>query len=279
MRKCWLVLMALSVGAGFWLFAGEDTPVPNAKGTLSADGQTTELKYAFVDESDDNVIVLIADVPVAPDDVPFGGHQLAAAGKMRGLVVSLSKSTRKIEKLYNAVFHPAWEGQFGSLGDGVQLDVRAFDDKKLEARLWLDKPMTFSEHTFQYDVTFSVPLGVKKELIPIEAVVTGDDSPPARAYAACYKALMAGDIETVKKWVIRERVDALEQMNPREIIEFYQLAQPHEIRIVSVSIEGNAATLKAEGNVKDGSATGTISMILEDGAWKVQKESWSITSK
>jgi hypothetical protein len=98
-------------------------------------------------------------------------------------------------------------------------------------------------------------------------------------YACCYKALMAGDIETVKKWVVRERAAALEKEDPQKIIESFQIAQPREISIVSVKVEGETATLTAKGEIKDGSATGTVSMALEDGVWKVLKESRSITSK
>jgi hypothetical protein len=51
------------------------------------------------------------------------------------------------------------------------------------------------------------------------------------------------------------------------------------LKITGSEVKGNEALLKAEG-LRDGEkSTGSIEMKLEDGEWKVAKDSWKVKMK
>jgi hypothetical protein len=55
--------------------------------------------------------------------------------------------------------------------------------------------------------------------------------------------------------------------------------RPEKLRIEKPAITGEQATFKASG--KEGSAlsTGSIRMVIENGAWKVLEDKWQTVSK
>lgn len=60
----------------------------------------------------------------------------------------------------------------------------------------------------------------------------------------------------------------------KEGMDFQQSMFPRNIDIVSSTIEGGKATLKAIGKRGTEVSEGTITMLNEDGSWKVNKQSW-----
>jgi len=54
---------------------------------------------------------------------------------------------------------------------------------------------------------------------------------------------------------------------------------PREIRILSSEVTAESSTLQVEGERNHVLGTGTVEMLLENGEWKVQKESWSFKKK
>ena len=65
--------------------------------------------------------------------------------------------------------------------------------------------------------------------------------------------------------------------DPAEIqegIEFQQLMFPNNIEIVSSEIVGDKAVLKAKGTRGAEVSVGNVTMVKEDGLWKVNKQSW-----
>ena len=57
-------------------------------------------------------------------------------------------------------------------------------------------------------------------------------------------------------------------------MEFQQMTFPTNIEIVSSKIEGDKATLNANGSRGGEVSKGTVTMLKENGVWKVNKQSW-----
>jgi hypothetical protein len=55
--------------------------------------------------------------------------------------------------------------------------------------------------------------------------------------------------------------------------------EPKGVKITGGSVDGNNATLLATGKEGDQTSNGTITMVKEGGAWKVDKEEWKTRSE
>jgi hypothetical protein len=108
-------------------------------------------------------------------------------------------------------------------------------------------------------------------------------SPQAAAYLAWVKAVKAGDIEAWKKTVPAEASQQIEaqakEMNktPKDVLEFLGAMSPDQSKITGLKVDGNNATLSVTGKTKGEPkpSYGKVQLVLEGGAWKVGKQSWS----
>ena len=134
----------------------------SAQGSLTVDGQTATIKYAYADEYDGDITVVLADSPLAKQSIPDNVYNLGAKGEFRGFVFSVSRAMKKLQKdglykLINAIhYYPLWN-QLGSVGDGV-LTVSRFDTDTLVGRIATPSDNELVGHKFSYDVSFSVDL-------------------------------------------------------------------------------------------------------------------------
>jgi hypothetical protein len=278
-----ILTILLTISTTFGTASGTENSV---KGTLTVNEETFQLNHVYVYEQDDEVAVFMTDNPVSQDNVPFDLGDLAYEGKLHGLSFGISKSTKKTtDSAHNAVYHKIMMGR-GGLSDVGKLTIKKFDNNVFEGTLTLDKPGTFpcfgcpKDHTYLYDVTFKVNLGGSKDeaLKPIEIIVAGDDTPAAKAYASYYRAKMAGDVEEVKKWVVKEHVKDFEGEMAKMMIKMAMTMDPKSIKIVKTELSGNSANLTIKGQTDDqGPATGHVKMVLENGQWKVHTDKWDMT--
>jgi hypothetical protein len=197
---------------------------------------------------------------------------------------TVSRATRKIVRTFGGVFYPGPEMGFVGLAEGVAtLQVKRLDARGIEARIFTPKPVTLSDLTYSFDVTFTVPLGAAAPAPPPVAVkVSGDTSAPALAYAEYYRAVFAGDVEKIRGAFVAERRKDFDASDPnkRAMILDVLKSNPANIRIGKPVMAGGKATLTVEGlNETASKSTGTVTMVLEGNVWKVAKESWSSTSK
>jgi hypothetical protein len=108
-------------------------------------------------------------------------------------------------------------------------------------------------------------------------------SPQAKAYLAWVKAVKSGDIEAWKKVVPAEASQQIEaqakEMNktPKDVLEFLGAMSPDQSKITGLKVDGSKATLSVTGKTKGEPkpSYGKVELILEGGAWKVGKQSWS----
>jgi len=260
----------------FFLFLGgvfshaEDN---TASGTLTANDKTYQMKYAYVDEGPDDIVLVLTDAPLEQENIPFGLQEPSMEGKVHGLVVTISKATKAQAPGLNAIYDESWGGQLGTLGNAV-LTIDKLDTKTMEGRISTPEKNTFSDYTYAFDVKFKTALGVPKETVPVEVTVKSDGTPAADAYAAYYKALMAGDIPTVKKLILKENAERLDDETAGMIVEIAQMSHPKDIEIKTVNISDTSAELAITGSGGVSQGTGTAEMTLEDGQWKVAADKW-----
>ena len=247
-----------------------------AEGSLTVDGERTAIKHVYADVFDGDITIVLTSKPIPQEMVPDGVYNLGKQGKFRGIVFAVSGETHAlltggIEKLINAIHFPPTWNKLGSVGNGA-LTISKFNDDMLTGKIATQSDNELAGHTFSYEISFSVSL--KKE--PLELSITGNTDPPALAFAAWAKALLAGDLEGYKQHASQEVIELLPK-DEKELafgIEMQQSMFPIVIKIVSSTIEGNKAVLAMTGRRGGDMTEGVATMLLEDGQWKVNKQSW-----
>ena len=268
-------------------YGGKSEAQNSVEGTLTVNDETYELKHAYVYQQDDEVVVALTDNPVTQDNVPFDLADLAYEGEIHGVSLGLSKKQKKVktDSVYHVVYHKIFLGR-GALKDPGKLTINKFNDKNLDAVLSVDKPTTYELYagskkpTYQYHAAFKVALIADGggSSMPVEVIVTGDDTPAGKSYASYYKAKLAGNVEEMKKWVVKSHVKDLDSEMGKMMVKMSMSTDPKTINIVSTDLSGDSAILMVKGKT-DGksSATGHVKMVLEDGAWKVDTDKWDLT--
>lgn len=266
------LLSFLFSGVETLTYAGDEVQ-GTAAGTMTANGKTYQMKYSYADESPDDIILVLTDSPLAKENIPFGLNQLAMDGKIHGIVVTISKETKERISGLNAIYDQSWGGQLGTVGDAV-LKIDKLDSKVIEGHLSTPGQNAFSDYTFSFDVKFKSALGVPEQKTPVEVTIKADGSPAAAAYSDYYKALMAGDITAVKKLILKENADQLDDETAEMIVDLAQSTHPREIEIVTTNISDKSAELSVKGSVDGSQGTGKVEMVVEDGQWKVATDKW-----
>ncbi len=248
----------------------------SAKGTLTVDGDTTEIKHAYADIYEGDITIILVDNPIKKEMVPDSVYSLGEKGKIKGIVFVVSEGTKKLMSggLYNLInavhSHPKWN-KLGTIGNGV-LEVTKSEGDVLSAKIKTPSENEVDGHKFNYDISFSVSL--KKEKLELQ--MSGKSDEPSKAFGEWVKALFEGDPEGYKKYASKE----LLQMLPEDVeelkagMEFQQSFMPNMIYIESSEISGNKAELKAVGKRGEEISSGSITMLKEDGVWKVGEQSW-----
>ena len=247
-----------------------------AQGNLTVDGEVTKINHAYADIYDgDNTIVLV-DNPIKRENIPDNVYSLGEQGKIKGIVFVVSEKEKKLMSggLYNLInaihSHPKWN-KLGTVGNGV-LEITSSNGETLSGKIKTPAENEVDGHKFTYDISFNVSL--KKE--KLELTMSGKSDEPSKAFGAWGKALFAGDTEQYKKYCSKEVLEMLpdDAEELKSGMEFQQSMFPNMIYIESSEISGNKAELKAMGKRGEEISTGKITMLKEDGAWKVNKQSW-----
>lgn len=278
-----LVLGAFLVSFGAAFVAAAAAPA-SVSGSMTVNGKKVPLVKIYVDESPDDIIVLLAAKDVPADVVPFVGEEVARKEKIYAVALTISRKDRAITAGFNGIFYPGPDMGYAGLAiENAKLDLKRFDATVIEGRAFTPKPVVLSDLTYDFDVSFSLPLGSSAPPAPIPAVlVSGDESAPAKAFADYYRAGFSGDAAAIGSFMAaarRKEFDAAEPEKRAMMLDLFKM-QPAQIRIVKATTKGGTATLAVEGlNETAAKTTGEITMLLEGGAWKVEREKWTSTNK
>ena len=249
----------------------------SASGSLTVDGDTTEINHAYAEEFGEEITIALVDNEIPEGMFPDGVYNLGEQGKIKGIVFVVSTDDKKkllkggYYDLINAVHsYPKWN-KLGTIGNG-ELTAVISDGDVYSGQIKTPSENEVDGHKFSYEIKFTVSL--KKE--PLKLTLTGKTDAPSEAFGEWGKALFAGDIEAYKKYSSQEILDMLPD-DPAELnegIEFQQLVFPTNIEILSTKIEGDKAVIKAKGTRGNEVSRGSITMLKENDEWKVNKQSW-----
>jgi hypothetical protein len=262
---------------------------PGASGTvtgaLTINGQKTPLVLAYVDESAEDIIVVLASKEIPADAVPFIGEEVARKFKIHAVTITVTRATKKLGQGLNGVFYPGTDMGYVGLREGAAtLQVKRMDATGIEGRIFTAKPVTLTDVTYSFDATFSIPLGKAAPAPPPVVIkISGDvASPPTAVYADYYRAVHSGDAQKMRGFLAASRVKEFEAMDAdtRKKMLAVLKDNPPEIRIGKPVIAAGKATFTVEGlNLQTTKTSAEVTMVQEGSAWKVDKERWTSTSK
>ena len=270
------ILMAVLAVPVFFTISSDVLAGNSATGSLTVDGDTTQIKYAYVEEYDGDITIALVDNEIPDGMFPDGVYNLGEEGKLKGIVFVVSSDKKELMSgglynLMNAIHsYPKWN-KLGTIGNG-QLIAKVSEGDSFSGTIKTPSENDIEGHKFTYEIKFSVNL--KKE--PLKLTMTGKSDAPSKAFGQWGTALFAGDIEGYKKHSSKE-ILAMMPDDPAELqegIEFQQMMFPNNIEIVSSDIQGDKATLEAKGTRGSEVSVGNVTMVKEDGLWKVREQSW-----
>lgn len=279
--------LALLVGLAVTI-AATAGDAPKVSGSITANGKTTALKYAVAmpkpdpfDKKKSATFVLVTDqeVPAAALADEFEFMRWYDKANLKGFAVLIDGDKRVVS---GNVYDPALKHN-GFSGVGMQqVELTAMTPTRITGKVFIPKPDDFFGDTYQYSATFDLPVTAVKA--PAAEPPKGTPLPagggePAKAYAVYAKAITAGDMKGLRKLVDAERAKQMDSAEFKEMFPMIQAMQPKNMKITGGAVDGDTATLLA--TAKDGkeTSTGTITMVRQGGAWKVQSESWKTKSE
>ncbi len=263
------------------LAAGADV-----SGTLEINRKKFRLSQGYIDMvKPEEPVIVLSDKSLPPDQVPFLQADYATKNNVHAVVFAIVRNEKKLSsEMKWAYFGKDADIPFSVLpGETVSLDLKQADDTLVEGTIKTSQPVKLTDLTYSFDASFklSAKAALAKASAPKNVSFSGDDSPPVKAYKEYYRAIMAGNSEGIKKYLVAKNLKELEAMDAkdREMVFDFLKMRPEQLKIEKPSVSGDQAAFKASG--KEGSAisTGSIKMVIEDGAWKVLEDKWESVSK
>jgi hypothetical protein len=268
------------------LAAGDGT----VKGSLTANGKTFALNHGYAqmhkdhfDKTKSVLEVIFTDQELSPAAASDDMELMQAQDKQQ-----LSGFTATIDddkKIVSAtVFSPAFKKMHQFSAVGMQtLDLKSMTATRVAGTISMAKEDDFFDEKYQYSATFDLP--ISKPFVAAAPVLKGTPLPagggdPGKAYLAYLKLLTGNDMNKFLGAVSAARAkEASSDPDFKKMFPLIQAMEPTGVKIVSGASDGKSATLLATGKDGDQVSNGTITLVKEGGAWKVEKEEWKTRSE
>jgi hypothetical protein len=107
---------------------------------------------------------------------------------------------------------------------------------------------------------------------------------PGKVYMAMHRATLAGDVDAMLKMATKERAGEMQKARKEPefagMLEMIKAFEPAEVQVVSGQANAQKAELIIAGKDSDGSSmTGTANLVMEGGAWRIEKVETKSKSK
>ncbi len=254
-----------------------------AEGTLTVNGKTTKLAYAYAravpgsfDKTKEDVQVILSDVPLAGKALEdtFERIQMAEAGKLHAFEITINAEGKPISTSF---LDDAFKGPSpGGLSTGDVFTKKVFDGKSVEASYRSAKEHEFFGNKYAFDVTFRAEIARAVRPVPPSAADTAaaQKSPQAKVYAEYLAAVQKEDLAALKKLFSKEQAKHLDEPDAKQMVAMVKMMTATEIKVLKVTEKGETAELTVTGKQDGKVSSGVVRMVREGGAWKVQKEEW-----
>ena len=286
MKKLSIAVVLLSAISALFLSIAFAASAADVSGTLDINKKKFKLSHGYIDMiKPEEPIIVLSDKPLPQEQVPFLNADYAVRNKVHAVVFSIIAKDKKISNELALVYtggdydSPA----VGFPADIVSLDLKQADASIVEGKIRTSKPQTLGDLTYSFSGSFklSSKAALAKASAPKKASFSGDDSAPVKAYKEYCRAIMAGDAEGMKKYLVAKNLKEFEAMESkeREMMLDVMKMRPEKLKIEKPSITGDQATFKASGKEGTDVSTGSIKMVIENGKWKVLEDKWQTVSK
>ncbi len=259
-----------------------------ASGTLTIDGKSIALKYAYAmlqpntfDKDKTDIAVLLTERPLNEGAVKDAEELDDAVGKEHGW--AFFKIDDAGRPIHEVIDHPSAGGgrlmMSGFTQAGFVQKKRLKD--RLEGSFATRKVEDFLNHTYEIKVEFSAPLLQARRPEPLPDAKTGETLPPdggepGKAYAAYLKAVRDKDIPTIRKLAPVDE-QGVSESELRQMLEFMAAISPSDVKIIKGYIRRERAVLYLEGVLDGEKQYGTVELAMKGRIWKVAKEHWADT--
>jgi hypothetical protein len=258
----------------------------DVSGTLSVNNKMVKVTHGYVDMmKPDEPIIVLSDKPLPADQIPFLQADYAEKNKVHAVVFGISVGEKKLHSAMKWVYFGGdAEIPFAVLhGDNVLLVLKQLDGSVVDGKIGTPHPVTLTDLTYSFDVSFSLSLkeALAAASAPKQVSFTGDESSPVMAYREYYRAVMGGNVDTMKKYLTAQALREFEAFDAKEreiALELLKM-RPENLKVRKPDIAGDRAFFTVEGTEGSAMATGSITMIREGGIWKVLEDKWKVTSK
>ncbi len=278
--------------AGLILAAGVAAIAPRAaaadgkaEGTLTVNGKTTKLSYAyaravkgFFDKTKEDVEVVLSDVPLEAKALEdqFERIHMADTGKLHAFEITIDAEGKPISTAFS---HNGFKGPSPSgLSSEDVFTKKTFDGKTVDGRYKSAKQKEFFGNTYTFDVTFRADITRKAKPVPptVTAAETAaaQKSPQAKVYGDYLRAVQKEDLGALRKLFTKEKAKNLDDPDAKQMVKMVKMMSATEITVLRVVEKGDAADLTVSGKQDGGVMNGVVHMVKEGGAWKVEQEEW-----
>jgi hypothetical protein len=258
-----------------------------ASGKIESAGKTVKFKHSFAtivpdsfDKTQTNFLVILCDQPIPkeveqdPDDLMDFSRETSA----NALRIQSSRSGEEVS--WQSVGNALGRALGRSLsGNQQRIKWQGSTDSHLQA--------TFEDESVQMDYRLKVEFHAELVTIPPEPPITAADrlaatkSPATASYLALQRALMAGNKLKMMSLVDQTVAARMDTPDFAKDLKIVQSMQPRQIQVVRVTENADSAKLIAYGvapafgpGSKPKAQVGKITMIKQDGTWKLKRESW-----
>lgn len=260
-------------------------------GSFTANGKTFALKHAYAQTRKDPfdkkkivVLVIVTDQELSPAVVSDDMEFMLAQDKQQltGFTAMIDADKQLIS---NTIFSPAFKKMKQFSGVGVQeLKLAAMTATRITGSVGMARPDDFDGEKYQYNATFDLPI-TKPAAPPPPPALKGTPLPagggePGKAYLAYLKVMASGDTKAFLGSVAAARAkEASADPDFKKLFPMLQAMQPKGVKVTSGAVNGNTATLLVTGKDDNQVSNGTITMVKEGNAWKVEREEWKTSSE
>lgn len=277
-----LAVLVLAAGAAA-VSAPANASDGRAEGTLTVNGKTSKLAYAyataapgFFDKTKEDISVILSDAPLDEKGLEdqFERIHLADAGKLHAMEITFDASGKAISTSFR---HNGFKkaSPSGVSSEDV-FEKKTFDGKSVEGRFRSATPHEFFGETYAFDVSFKADIVRKAKPVPPTAAETSAalKTPQAKVYGDFLRAVQKEDLEALRKLFTKEQAKNLDSPDAKKMVGMVKMMSATEIRVLKVVEKGDTAELTVTGKQDGSVANGVVHMVKEGGAWKVQREEW-----
>ena len=260
-------------------------------GTLTVNGKTFKLTHAYAttrkdsfDKKKTDVFVLFTDVEMPANvlEDEFGVMEVLNKTPFNGVDAKIDPDKQVVS---GDVYSTALKDTNYFSASGMQeVEITSWTPSRVAGKLYMPKPDDFFKNTYQYSITFDVPIVTAAQMKKAAPPPPGKPLPagggePRKAYDDYRKILAKGDLNALRNVVSADRAKSMDDPDFQKMFPLIQQMEPKNVKYVNGTVDGDKAILNV--TAKDGSetSTGTVTMMKQGGKWKVDKESWKSRSE